>query len=74
MLWKVKIGWTSQENARQELTRRKDLDNMVKFLMDACHVVLYQNDTVVVELVAKKVFPPIGSVEAAWTEVHFSTI
>jgi Holliday junction resolvase RusA-like endonuclease len=52
--------------------RRKDLDNLVKFVMDACHVVLYDNDTVVVRLVAEKSFVPVGSAEA-WTKVEFRT-
>jgi Holliday junction resolvase RusA-like endonuclease len=74
LVLQIKLVCPCPVHAIQAFPHRKDLDNMVKFLMDACHVVLYQNDTVVAELVPKKVFPPIGSVEAAWTEVHFSTI
>jgi Holliday junction resolvase RusA-like endonuclease len=57
LVLQVKFNCPRPVHAIQAFPCRKDLDNMVKFLMDACHVVLYQNDTVVVELVAKKVFP-----------------
>ena len=70
----VKFFCPHPVRAIQAFPRCKDLDNMVKFLMDACHEVLYQNDTVVVKLVAEKAFPRVGSVAAAWTEVHISTI
>jgi Holliday junction resolvase RusA-like endonuclease len=74
LLLQVKFVCPRPIHAIQAFPRRKDVDNMVKFLMDACHEVLYQNDTVVVKLVAEKAFPRVGSVAAAWTEVHFSTI
>ena len=57
----------------QAFPRRKDLDNLVKFVMDAFHDVFYGNDTVVVKITAEKAFPPVGSA-GAWTEVHISTI
>ncbi len=74
LLLQVKFVCPRPAHAIQAFPRRKDLDNMVKFLMDACHEVLYQNDTVVVKLAAEKAFPPVGSNVAAWTEVHISTI
>jgi Holliday junction resolvase RusA-like endonuclease len=60
-------------HAVQAFPTRKDLDNMVKFVMDACHDVLYTNDTVIVKITAEKAFPPVGSV-GAWTEVLIGTI
>jgi Holliday junction resolvase RusA-like endonuclease len=40
----------------QPFPKKKDLDNMVKYFMDAMNGLLYHDDTVIVCLVAKKVF------------------
>lgn len=57
----------------QAYPRQKDLDNMVKFAMDAFDEVLYANDTVVVSISAQKTFPAAGSPVRAWTDFKFST-
>jgi Holliday junction resolvase RusA-like endonuclease len=56
----------------QAFPHNKDLDNLVKFVMDACHDVLYENDNVVVRLVAEKNFVPVGAAGAS-TNVEFRT-
>jgi Holliday junction resolvase RusA-like endonuclease len=57
----------------QAFPHNKDLDNLVKFVMDACHGdVLYENDNVVVRLVAEKNFVPVGAAGAS-TKVEFRT-
>jgi Holliday junction resolvase RusA-like endonuclease len=58
----------------QAYPRRKDLDNLVKFVMDACHDVLYENDNVAVRLDAEKSFVPVGAAGAASTTVEFRTL
>jgi Holliday junction resolvase RusA-like endonuclease len=54
--------------------RRKDLDNLVNFVMDACHDFLYANNYVVVCLiVAEMSFAPVNSAEQTSTRVEFRT-
>ena len=40
----------------QAYPKKKDIDNMVKYIMDAMTGILYPNDTVVVRLTAEKTF------------------
>ena len=67
----VEFGFVST-HVFQPFPRRKDLDNLVKFVMDACHDVLYDNDNVIVRIVAEKSFVPAGTAGAS-TKVEFRT-
>jgi Holliday junction resolvase RusA-like endonuclease len=67
------VGFASiRPHVFQAFPHSKDLDNLVKFVMDACHDVLYENDNVVVRLVAEKNFVPVGAAGAS-TKVEFRT-
>jgi Holliday junction resolvase RusA-like endonuclease len=67
------VGFASvRPHIFQAFPHDKDLDNLVKFVMDACHDVLYENDNVVVRLVAEKNFVPVGAAGAS-TKVEFRT-
>jgi len=49
----------------------KDVDNMLKFLMDAMDKLIYANDTVVVKIVVEKHFIPEGApLRGAYTEIY----
>jgi Holliday junction resolvase RusA-like endonuclease len=55
LLLNVKFSF-ARPNVFQIFPRRKDIDNLVKFVMDASEGVLYTNDSVVTRLVAEKCF------------------
>jgi Holliday junction resolvase RusA-like endonuclease len=55
---------------------KKDIDNMLKFLMDALDggdaPLMYANDVIITDVVMGKAFPE-DVLSRGWTEVHFST-
>ena len=48
---------------------KKDLDNMVKFVLDAYEGVLYPNDKKIYEITAKKAYGPSSKLDAKFTIV-----
>jgi Holliday junction resolvase RusA-like endonuclease len=52
----------------------KDIDNMVKFIMDALHLVIYDNDTVITKILTAKEFVPESRRDRpAWTNISIET-
>jgi hypothetical protein len=59
----------------QDYRRRKDKDNMVKFLMDALHQVIYDNNTVISKrIISKEFVPESGRKTQAWTDITSETM
>ena len=59
----------------QKYPGRKDVDNMLKFVMDAAHDVLYDDDKCVVEIRASKKFvPEHDKGRGGYTTVFITTI
>jgi Holliday junction resolvase RusA-like endonuclease len=56
----------------QTFPRNKDVDNMLKFLMDALQGVVYHNDVTITKAVVSKLFSEDAE-SAGWTEVRFSS-
>lgn len=54
--YRIKGGKKVLRDAHQLYPRRKDIDNMLKFIMDAMHGVLYRDDKCVVRVGAMKMF------------------
>jgi Holliday junction resolvase RusA-like endonuclease len=51
----------------------KDVDNLLKFVMDALEKIVYKNDSCVVSSLATKEFPPLDQSNSnGWAEVHVS--
>jgi Holliday junction resolvase RusA-like endonuclease len=51
----------------------KDVDNLLKFVMDALEKIVYKDDSCVVSSLATKEFPPLDqSNSKGWAEVHIS--
>ena len=59
--------------ANQLFPTKKDVDNMVKFIMDAFQNVLYFDDKVIVTVNSRKTFPTAGSPVPAWTDMSVGT-
>jgi Holliday junction resolvase RusA-like endonuclease len=49
--------------------KKPDLDNLVKFVMDACLGILYEDDSIVSEIVARKVYVLIPRTIITVTEI-----
>jgi Holliday junction resolvase RusA-like endonuclease len=66
---------------RQDVVRRwgfafprsKDINNMLKFLMDALQGKLYHNDVTITKVIVTKMFAQNLEVNRGWTEVKIST-
>ena len=56
----------------QAFPRNKDVDNMLKFLMDALQGVLYENDVTITKALVTKLFADEADAPG-WTEVRFSS-
>ena len=53
----------------------KDTDNMVKFVMDALHIVMYRDDKCVVRVTASKQFVDESDIaEGAYTKIRISKV
>jgi Holliday junction resolvase RusA-like endonuclease len=61
-------------NTKKELHRyrskRPDLDNLCKCLMDACNGIVYMDDSQIVELVARKMYGPEDGINLVIKEVE----
>lgn len=44
-------------------TFKPDLDNLIKFILDICNGILYNDDCIVSEIKARKVYDPIARTE-----------
>jgi Holliday junction resolvase RusA-like endonuclease len=57
----------------QAFPRNKDIDNMLKYLMDALQGELYANDVTITKVMVTKMFALNLEVNRGWTEVKIST-
>jgi Holliday junction resolvase RusA-like endonuclease len=53
---------------------RQDIDNLLKFVLDALEKTLYLNDMQVVRVIAKKAYPTDVMDLVGWTELDFQKI
>ena len=56
----------------QGFPRNKDIDNMLKFVMDALQGVLYENDVTITKAIVSKLFS-VDADAVGWTDVRFSS-
>jgi Holliday junction resolvase RusA-like endonuclease len=70
--WMVRDGVTVLRPSAQTFPRKKDVDNMLKFVMDALQEVLYNNDNTVVTISASKTYPEIADA-GGWMYVQLRT-
>jgi Holliday junction resolvase RusA-like endonuclease len=68
----VRDGVTVVRPTAQAFPRKKDVDNMLKFVMDALQGVLYWNDVTITSVSVTKTFPEIADA-GGWTFVQLST-
>jgi Holliday junction resolvase RusA-like endonuclease len=66
-------GRTSLTSTAQTFPRRKDIDNMLKFLMDALQGELYHDDVTITKVILSKMFAENPGAGRGWTEVQIST-
>jgi Holliday junction resolvase RusA-like endonuclease len=65
-------GRTVLTRFAQVFPRNKDVDNLLKFVMDALQGVVYRNDQTITTVIVTKTFPLIPDARG-WTEVELST-
>lgn len=51
-------------------TYRKDLDNLVKYILDVCNDILYKDDSSIAKICAKKIWSDAGKTELIITELE----
>jgi len=51
-----KFSHLLKESSPEHCSSKPDLDNLVKFVLDACNGILWSDDSIVVELIARKVY------------------
>jgi Holliday junction resolvase RusA-like endonuclease len=56
----------------QRFPRNKDVDNMLKFVMDALEGVIYHNDVIITKVIVSKIFPAELD-STGWTDIHLSS-
>jgi Holliday junction resolvase RusA-like endonuclease len=56
----------------QAFPRNKDVDNMIKVVMDALQGIMYHNDVIITQELGTNMFPENANVRG-WTEVELST-
>jgi Endodeoxyribonuclease RusA len=72
--YRTKKGVLYLKDDVQKYPGRKDVDNMLKFVMDASHDVLYDDDKCVVEIRASKKFVQEHEKgRGAYTTIHITT-
>jgi Holliday junction resolvase RusA-like endonuclease len=73
--YRSKMGTKILKDEYQKYPGTKDIDNMLKFVMDAYHDVLFDNDNCVVQVSASKKFVKEEEREkGAYTTIRISTI
>jgi Holliday junction resolvase RusA-like endonuclease len=70
--WIKRAGFFQLTSAALTFPRGKDVDNMLKFVMDALQGVLFANDVTITKVIATKLYPEKADARG-WTEVQFST-
>jgi Holliday junction resolvase RusA-like endonuclease len=63
--YRLVLGEKVLKETCDRFPKKKDVDNMLKFVMDALHGVLYDNDNVITFVVAVKEFVPESGREGA---------
>ena len=66
----LELTFLFENKPNQLFPKKKDLDNMVKYIMDAMSGLLYHNDTVIVNLAAQKAFEAENSTLVSISRVN----
>lgn len=73
--FRTKNGKRVLKEVHQRYPGSKDTDNMVKFVMDAMHIVVYHDDRCVVRVIAEKKFVDVNDTDAGpYTTIRISKI
>jgi Holliday junction resolvase RusA-like endonuclease len=70
--WVRQGATTALTTTAQTFPRGKDINNMLKFVMDALQGVLFSNNATLTKVIVIKLFPQKADARG-WTEVQFST-
>ena len=65
-------GSTVLKQSAQAFPTTKDVDNLLKFVMDALQGIVYRNDMTITKVIVTKMFAQNADVRG-WTEVQFGT-
>ena len=61
------------ETVAKPHNKRPDLDNLVKFVLDACLGILYEDDNIVCEIVARKIYGLVPCTRITIGEIDVGT-
>lgn len=62
-------GRTAMLTGEQRPTKKPDLDNVVKAVLDGCNAVAFRDDALVVELTARKLYAELPGVDVVITRL-----